>query len=148
MSDKLNLIETIAKDPKFSTFSKMLETSGAKEFIAGTGEYTVFVPTNDAFGKIPDNMMNELLSQSDQGKLKSILSYHILPKKVWAAEAPGLGVTKTVNGQEVRFTNADGIKVNGAAIQSRNIEASNGLIHAIDTVLAPPMAASGNTSLL
>lgn len=142
MTDKLNLIETIAKEDKWSTFSRLLGTSGAIAAFSAGGDHTVFVPTNDAFGKIPDAKMNELLNEPNQAKLKALLSYHILPGKVMAANLPANQTRKTVTGEELTFSEANGLKVNGAGIQARNIEASNGVIHQTDTVLAPtPKAA-------
>jgi transforming growth factor-beta-induced protein len=149
MTDKLNLIETIAKDDKFSTFSRLLGSSKANEAFSGEGDFTVFAPTNDAFGKIPDAQMNELLNQEDQIKLRGLLKYHILPGKVFAANVAALNTTKTVTGQEVTITDTNGIKVNGSTMQARNIEATNGIVHAIDTVLAPPAtAAAAGTPVL
>ena len=82
MSDRINLIDTIAKNDMFSTFARMLRTSKANEMLSGEGTFTVFVPTNDAFGKIPDAQMNAWLSETDQTRLKSLLSYHIVPGKL------------------------------------------------------------------
>lgn len=142
MTDKLNLIDTIAKIDKFSTFSRVLGTSGASEVISGEGEFTVFVPTNDAFCKIHDKRMNELLSEPQQIQLKAMLTYHILPEKVMAANLPSMIARKSVTGEEIGFSDSNGLKVNGAGVQARNIEATNGVIHQIDTVLtAPPSAA-------
>ena len=140
MKDKLNLIETIAKEDKFSAFSRMLVSSGADSVFTGLGSFTVFVPTNDAFGKVPDKRMSELLNQPGQGKLKSLLSYHIVPGKVMAASIPSMRTRQSVTGEEITFTDNIGIKINTSGLQARNIEASNGVIHAIDTVLAPPPA--------
>jgi len=142
MTDKLNLIETIAKEDKFSTFSRVLGTSGASAAFSGPGEFTVFVPTNDAFGKIPDKRMNELLNETNQVQLKALLTYHILPEKVMAASIPSKMTRKSVTGEEIAFSDSNGLKVNGAGVQARNIEATNGVIHQIDTVLAQPPKAS------
>ena len=142
MTDRVNLIETIAKEDKFSTFSRLLGTSGASVVFSGEGQFTVFAPTNDAFGKIPDARMNELLQEPDQRKLKALLSYHMLPGKVMAASLGAMPLRKSVTGQEVAFSDLKGLKVNGAGVQARNIEATNGVIHQIDTVLTqPPNAA-------
>ena len=136
MSERLNLIETIAKEDKFSTFSRLLGTSGATSVFSGEGPFTVFVPTNDAFGKIPDKKMNELLKETDQ--LKALISYHVLPGKLLAANLGSMPVRKSVTGQEVAFMDSNGLKVNGATVQARNIEATNGVIHQLDTVLTQP----------
>ena len=136
MNEKLNLIETIAKQDMFSVFSRLMGTSGANAVLSEGGEYTVFVPTNDAFGKIPDKRMNALLQEPGQTTLKTLLSCHIVPDKMLAASLGSAGMALTVGGTELVFTdNLGGLKVNGSGVQARNIEASNGIIHALDTVL-------------
>ncbi len=140
MYGRVNLIETIAKDDKFSIFTRIMASSGANDVFKGEGPFTVFAPTNDAFGKVADSAMDELLNQEGQADLKAILEYHILPGKVMAANIASIKTRKTVTGQEVTLTDLNGLKVNGAGIQARNIEASNGVIHALDTVLAPTAA--------
>ena len=142
MSERLSLIETIAKEDKFSTFSRLLGTSGATSVFSGEGAFTVFAPTNDAFGKIPDQKMNELLNETNQTKLKALLSYHVLPGKWMAANLGSTQIRKSVTGQEIAFSDFNGLKVNGSTIQARNIEATDGVVHQIDTVLSqPPNAA-------
>ena len=89
MTDRLNLIDTIAKDGKYSTFSRLLESSGAADLINAEGQFTVFAPTNDAFAKIPDSRMLELMNQPGQADLKNLLAFHILPGKLMAAGLPG-----------------------------------------------------------
>jgi uncharacterized surface protein with fasciclin (FAS1) repeats len=137
MSDRSTIIDTIEKDGTFSTFARMLRTSKAAELMAGAGPFTVFAPTNDAFGKVPDKQMNGWLSQTDQTNLAKILSYHIVPAKLFASNLSGKAPTKTLSGEEVTFTDSNGLKVNGSGILARNIEATNGVVHAIDTVLMP-----------
>jgi uncharacterized surface protein with fasciclin (FAS1) repeats len=135
MTDILNLIETIAKNDTFSTFSRLMGTSHANEAFSGGGDFTVFAPTNDAFGKISDKRMNELLNEKDQASLKALLSYHILPGKFFAANIASSHSKPTITGTEVKFTDFGGLKVNDSGVQARNIEASNGVVHALDTVL-------------
>jgi len=137
MTDRFNLVETIAQQTKFSTFAKLLASSGAVDVFSGPGAFTVFVPTNEAFSKIPTIIMSELLNEPGQAQLKSLLSYHILPGKVMAASIGSTPTRTSSTGEELRFADSNGLKVNGATIQSRNIEATNGVIHALDTVLAP-----------
>ena len=138
--NKLTLIETIAKDDKFSTFSRLMGTSKANEIFSGDGDFTVFAPTNDAFGKITDADMNALLNEPGQMGLKALLSYHVLPGIFTAVNISGLKSTATVTGADVTFSDTNGLKVNGSGIQARNIQAKDGIVHAIDTVLAPPIA--------
>jgi uncharacterized surface protein with fasciclin (FAS1) repeats len=137
MSDRLNLIATMATQAKFSTFAKLMASTGANDVFKAPGEFTVFVPTNDAFAKIPRNMMSELLNEPGQTTLKTLLSYHVVPGKLMAANLAGSGTRTSCTGGELSFSDSNGLKVNGAPIQSRNIDASNGVIHAIDIVLAP-----------
>lgn len=143
MSDRLNLIETIAKEPRFSTFSRLMGTSNANAFFSRPGDFTVFVPTNDAFAAIPDEEMNALLNESGQLKLKALLSYHIVPGKIMAANIGAQQVRNSVSGEEIDFADYQGIKVNGTPLQARNIEATDGVVHSLGKVLAPkPLAGS------
>jgi len=145
MSDKLNLIETIAGESQYSTFSRILETYGGNEILDGEGSFTVFAPTNDAFAKIPDEKLDALLNEDKQTQIKALLSYHILPGKVMAAN---LKSTKALTGQEVMVTDTNGIKINAAVLQGRNLEATNGVVHGIDAVLRPPIPYGGPKSLI
>jgi uncharacterized surface protein with fasciclin (FAS1) repeats len=146
MTDRLNLIETIAKEGKFSTFSRLLESSGAKDFINVTGAFTVLAPTNDAFAKLPEARMLELMNEPGQPQLKNLLAFHILPVKLMSANIAAKASAKSVLGTELNFTDINGIRVNGSAIQARNIDATNGVVHALETVLAPPTAAAATAT--
>jgi uncharacterized surface protein with fasciclin (FAS1) repeats len=137
MSDRLNLIDTIAKQDKFSTFAKLMASSGADDIFRGAGEFTAFVPTNEAFAKFPEARLTELLNQPDQTKLKSLLSYHIVSGKLMSAHLASAPARNSLTGGELTFSDANGLKVNGASVLSRNIEATNGVVHAVDTVLQP-----------
>lgn len=137
MSDKLNLIETIAKHDKFSTFTRLMASSGTNGIFDKGGDFTVFVPTNDAFAKVPERKINELLNETNQTQLKAMLSYHILSGKVMAGSLGAKQERRAFSGEDLTFSDTNGLKVNGASIQARNIEATNGVVHAVDTVLAP-----------
>ena len=137
MSDKLNLIQTIAGQDKFSEFSRLMGTSGANDVFSRDGDFTVFAPTNDAFQQIPDKEMSYLLQEENRPKLKAMLKYHVLPGRLLAEDAGALRRSLNIAGQDVRFSNGDGVRINGAALLDRNLEASNGLVHAIDAVLIP-----------
>ncbi len=144
MSETLNLIDTIAKQDNLSTFSRIMGTSGTNDLFNGEGSFTVFAPTNDAFAKIPDDKLDELINEDKQVKLKALLSYHILPGKTMAAS---LKSAKSVTGQEIMITDINGIKINASVLQARNLEATNGVVHGIDTVLRPPVP-YGNKPIL
>lgn len=141
MSDRLNIINTIEKDGKFSTFARLLKSSKAADLITGAGPFTVFAPTNDAFGKVPDAQMNSWQNQTDQTDLAKLLSYHIVPSKFFSSKLGTQGLAATLSGAEVTFSETNGLKVNESGVQARNIEATNGIIHALDTVLTPPTEA-------
>ena len=142
VENKLNLIETIAKTDSLSTFSRLMGTSKANEVFSGAGGFTVFAPTNEAFAKISDTQMNALLNETDQTGLKALLWYHIVPGKLTAANISGRKSSPTVTGADVTFSDTNGLKVNASGVQARNIQATDGIVHAIDTVLAPPAAAA------
>jgi len=139
MSERHNLIDTLENDDKFSIFTRILKSSKADQLIIGAGPFTVFAPTNDAFTKVPDSQMSKWLDQPNQADLASLLSYHVLPAKVFAAKMGTEGPATTLSGEEVTFDVTNGLKVNGSGVQARNIEATNGIIHALDTVLTPPV---------
>jgi transforming growth factor-beta-induced protein len=138
MSERVNLIDTISKVDMFSTFARILRTANATDLINGDGTFTVFVPTNDAFGKISDAQMNGLLNETDQVGLKKLLSYHIVPGKIFAANLTGTATT--LSGHDITFKDKGGLKVNDAGLQARNMEATNGIVHGLDTVLTAPAA--------
>ena len=135
MSNKLDLVETIARQDNFSTFSRILRTSGADDVFSRAGDFTVLAPTNEAFAKFSEERLSKLVNEEKQIQLKTLLMYHILPGKVMAS---GLKTGKSVTGQEMMITDITGIKVNSSKVEARDLEATNGVVHAIDTVLAPP----------
>src|SRR6478672_8529511 len=135
MNDKLDLIETIAGNDTFSVFSRLMGSSHANDVFSSGGDFTVFAPTNDAFGKIPEKQMNALLNEPGQASLKKVLSYHILPGKLFASNLSSKLSTPTITGTEIRISDSHGLKINESGVQARNIEASNGVVHALDTVL-------------
>jgi transforming growth factor-beta-induced protein len=146
MNVKLTIIDTIAKAPILSTFSRVLSSSKAKDLLSGDGPWTVFAPTDDAFRKIPETQMNTLIQEPGQSQLMALLSSHIVPKRMSTNDFAGLKSTPSVAGPELSFTDQNGIKVNGAGVQGRNFEATNGIVHTLDTVLAPPAAAAATTT--
>ena len=137
MTDRLNLIETIAKEDKFSMFARLMGTSGANALFSAGGDFTVLAPTNDAFGKFDDTALSALIMEPSQPSLKKLLSYHVLPGKLFAANLASSHSQTAVTGEELTMSDSGGLKINGAGVQARNIEATNGVIHQIDTVLNP-----------
>ena len=136
MFDKINLVETISKHAEFSILSKVIAGSGLTNILKNKGPFTILAPTDEAFNKLPPEMLTGLLKPENKESLGSLLEYHVIPGKIMSADIAKLTTAKTVHGQEIKIDDADGIKINAAKLQGRNIEAMNGVIHAIDTVLA------------
>ena len=123
----------------FTTLASLLETAGLVETLKGDGPFTVFAPTDDAFAKVPQETMDALAAADPEGALTDVLTYHVVPGKVMAADVTdGLEVA-TVQGSTVTFTVKDGsVMINDANIVQTDIESLNGVIHVIDAVLIPP----------
>ena len=106
------------------------------ETLSGPGPFTVFAPTDEAFAKLPEGTIEALLADTE--KLGSILTYHVLPGKVMARDVVTLTKAATANGQDVQIKVRDGkVLINDATVTVTDIEASNGVIHVIDTVIMP-----------
>jgi transforming growth factor-beta-induced protein len=123
----------------FKTLVAAVQAAGLAETLQGEGPFTVFAPTDEAFTKLPAGTIDNLLKPENKDQLVAILTYHVVPGNVKAADVVALPSAKTVNGAEVTITVADGkVKVNDANVVATDIGASNGTIHVIDAVLLPP----------
>ncbi len=134
----MDIVDTAVAAGSFTTLASLLETAGLVETLKGPGPFTVFAPTDDAFAKVPQETM-DALAADPEGALTDVLTYHVVPGKVMAADVTdGLEVA-TVQGSTVTFTVKDGsVMINDANIVQTDIECSNGVIHVIDAVLIPP----------
>ncbi len=130
------IVEIAAGNEDFSTLVAAVTAAGLVETLSGEGPFTVFAPTNEAFAKIPEETLADLLKPENKAKLVAILTYHVVGAKVMAAEVAA-GEVATVNGAKATITTEGGAKIDGATIVSTDIEASNGVIHVIDTVIMP-----------
>lgn len=127
---------TIAQNPQLSTLSGLLQKAGLAETLNGAGPFTVFAPTNDAFKAVPAKTMDELAH--NPAKLKTVLSYHVLPGKLMSADVK-TGNMKTAEGGNVALAKAgEFVTVEEAMVQSADIAATNGVVHTVDRVLMPP----------
>ena len=134
-SAPVSVAETLARDPQLSTLNGLVKQAGLADMLRGSGPYTVFAPTNDAFKSVPAKTMDEL---KDPARLKAVLSYHVLPARITAAQIK-TGNAKTANGAEVALARAgDFVTVEDAMAQGPEVMASNGVVYAIDRVLMPP----------
>lgn len=129
------IIDTATDAGKFTTLLNALKAAALTETLRGAGPYTVFAPTDEAFKQLAPGVLNALLK--DTRKLKAILTYHIVPGTV-AAYNMKAGDIKTLEGTPLLAALVDGkVTVNGAKVVHADIDASNGVIHAIDAVIMP-----------
>ena len=133
------IAQIASKNSDFSTLVTALKAAGLVDVLNGKGHFTVFAPTNEAFAALPKGTVATLLKPQNRGKLKSILLYHVLAKRVPAGAIPhGTTVVATLNGQSVRIHKGmSGVRVNTAHVTTADLMASNGVIHVIDHVLLP-----------
>ena len=121
----------------FSTLVAAVKAADLVETLSGTGPFTVFAPTDEAFAALPAGVLDALLLPENKALLAKILTYHVVSGKVMAADVTD-GDVATVEGQTVKLSTMDGVTVNGAKVISADVAASNGVIHAIDAVILPP----------
>lgn len=130
-----DIVAVAASTGSFGTLLKALEVAGLTETLKGTGPFTVFAPTDEAFAKIPKADLDALLA--DKEKLARVLTYHVVPGKVMAADVARLSSATTVEGGALAIDTSAGVRVNDANVVKTDIAASNGVIHVIDRVVLP-----------
>jgi len=129
-----DIVDTAVAAGNFKTLVVALKTANLVNTLKGKGPYTVFAPTDEAFAKIPKADLDALLANKE--KLSAVLTYHVVPGKVMAKDVKA-GDVATVNGKTIKITTANGVVVNMSKVTATDIDASNGVIHVIDTVLMP-----------
>lgn len=129
-----DIVDVAAGNKDFSTLVTAVKAAGLVDTLKGKGPFTVFAPTNEAFAKIPKADLDALLK--DKAKLTAVLTYHVVPAKVMAKDVKA-GDVVTVNGKSIKISTDKGVMVNNAKVIKTDVAASNGVIHAIDTVLMP-----------
>ena len=134
-----DIVETAVAAGSFKTLATALEKTGLIATLKGTGPFTVFAPTDEAFAKLPAGTLESLLAKPEQ--LKAILLYHVVAGNVPSAAAAKLTSAKTVNGAEIRIMPMGStLMINDAHVAAADVKASNGVIHVIDKVILPPAA--------
>jgi uncharacterized surface protein with fasciclin (FAS1) repeats len=136
-----NIVETAVAAGQFKTLAAALEAAGLIDALTGKGPFTVFAPTDEAFAKLPAGTVESLLKPENKEKLKSILLYHVVAGNVTAKQVTKLNgrMVKTLEGGSIKISTTDGVMVDDARVTKTDIQASNGVIHVIDTVLMPKM---------
>jgi len=136
VSTPVSVAATIAQTPSLSTLNGLIQSAGLTETLNGTGPFTVFAPTNDAFKAVPAKTLEAL--SKDPAALKGVLTFHVVPGKAMAASVKN-GKVKTVNGAAVELSKAgDMVTVESAVVTQADLVSTNGVVHVIDTVLIPP----------
>jgi uncharacterized surface protein with fasciclin (FAS1) repeats len=130
-----DIVDTAVAAGSFNTLVTAVKAAGLVDTLKGAGPYTLFAPTDEAFAKIPKADLDALLADKD--KLTQVLTYHVVAGKVMAADVK-TGAVKTVQGTDIDLVaDGKGVTVDGAKVVTADVAASNGVIHAIDTVVLP-----------
>ena len=141
MAGMADIVDTAVAAGSFNTLATALTAAGLVDTLKGEGPFTVFAPTDDAFAALPEGTLDTLLADP-QGALTDVLLYHVVPGKVMAADVAGLDgqEVETVGGGMLTVTIGDdgSVMINDATVVTPDVEASNGVIHVIDSVLIPP----------
>ena len=133
-----DIVDTAVGAGQFKTLAAALNAAGLVETLKGRGPFTVFAPTDEAFAKLPKGTVEELLKPENKAKLTAILTYHVVPGRVMAADVVKVKDAKTVQGGAIKVNASGGkVMVDGANVVKTDIGASNGVIHVVDTVLMP-----------
>lgn len=142
--EEITLVDVVAGNPDFSTLAAAIDAAGLTETLAGPGPYTVFAPTNEAFAALAPGELDTLLLPENQDKLTRIISYHVIPGTVMAADVPAEEAgtaTASINNLDLSVRRlADGsVMVNQYTVTASDLPAANGVVHVIDGVLIPRM---------
>jgi uncharacterized surface protein with fasciclin (FAS1) repeats len=133
-----DVVHVAIKDGNFKTLVTAIKAAGLEETLMGEGPFTVFAPTDEAFAKLPDGTVEDLLKPENKDKLVSILTYHVVPGKVLSTDLAGKKMdVKSVQGSELMIDATDGVTINDARVIKADVMGSNGVVHVVDTVIIP-----------
>jgi len=130
------IVDVAVANPDLSTLVTALKAAGLTDTLSGTGPFTVFAPTNEAFAKLPAGVLDKLLLPANKDALTKILTYHVVAGKVAAADVKP-GQVASVEGSKLTLGTTGGVTVDKATVVTADVAASNGVIHVIDSVLVP-----------
>lgn len=132
-----DIVDIAAGNESFSTLVAAVQAADLVDTLKGEGPFTVFAPTDDAFAALPAGTVEDLLKPENKDKLTAVLTYHVVPGKVMSGDLSDGMTATTVQGSDVTIGTTDGVTVDGAKVVQADIEASNGVIHVIDSVILP-----------
>ena len=139
----MDIVDTAVGAGQFTTLTAALGAAGLVDTLRGPGPFTVFAPTDEAFAKLPEGTVASLLEPANKQKLVDILKYHVVSGRVFSEDAVAAKQAKTLDGSTLAISvSSAGAKVNNAGLVKTDINASNGVIHVIDSVLIPPAKTS------
>ena len=134
----MDIVDTAVSAGDFNTLVAAVKAADLVDTLKSEGPFTVFAPTDEAFGNLPEGTLDDLLKPENKEKLASILTYHVVAGKVMAADVVNISQAQTVNGESLSITTSGGkVKVDNANVIKTDIECSNGVIHVIDAVVLP-----------
>ena len=134
-----DIVDTAVKAGSFNTLVAAVKAAGLVDTLKSAGPFTVFAPTDEAFAKLPKGTVEDLLKPENKAKLTSILTYHVVPGKIMSKDIAGKALkAKSVQGAEISVDAITDVMVDKAKVVKADIEASNGVIHVIDSVIMPP----------
>ncbi|MEZ5367017.1 MAG: fasciclin domain-containing protein [Bryobacterales bacterium] len=137
-NESKDIVDTAVAAGDFTTLVKAVQAAGLVDALKGDGPFTVFAPTDEAFAKLPEGTLASLLKPENKEKLAAILTYHVVPGKVTAADVVKLKSAETLNGKSAKISaSKKGVMVDGANVVKTDIMTSNGVIHVIDSVILP-----------
>lgn len=132
-----DMVDTAVAGGAFKTLVVAVTAAGLVETLKGLGPFTIFAPSDEAFSKLPKKAVADLLKMENKGKLRAVLTYHVVAGKVLAADVLKVTTTTSVQGQELKIDTSVGVKVVGANVARADIACGNGVIQIIDSVMTP-----------
>ena len=137
-SKNSDIVDTAVEAGQFNTLAAALDAADLIGTLKGEGPFTVFAPTDDAFAKLPEGTVESLLMPENRDQLIAVLTYHVVPGKVMAEDVVNLSEATTVQGSDVSIKVVDGsVRIDDATVVAADVDASNGVIHVIDSVILP-----------
>jgi len=137
-ADTADIVDTAVSAGQFNTLVAAVQAAGLVDTLKGEGPFTVFAPTDAAFAKLPAGTLENLLKPENKDQLVAVLTYHVVPGKIMSGDITGKkAMVETVQGSKLSVDATSGVKVDEASVISADVEASNGVIHVIDTVVLP-----------
>lgn len=134
-----NIVEVASDTENLSTLVAAVQAAGLVETLSGDGPFTVFAPTNEAFEALPEGTLESLLQPENRDQLVQILTYHVVAGEVMSTDLSDGMMAETVEGSQISISIADGtVSINDATVIAADVEASNGVVHVIDSVILPP----------